>query len=108
MSNFINKITATLDNLDWLELNVRTFTGDLKGIVKSDDNKWETLIDTAQKAGTIELVAMTRGKLDGDIDQFIMKSPKPALLEAHNAAVESAQRTRKAIVDFVLKGVKGE
>lgn len=106
MAHFIDTITQKLDSLDWLELNVRTFSGNLQGVAKAEDAAWETAIEKAKKEGTITLVALTRGKIDGDIDQFVATEAKPALLDIHNEAVTNAKKTRQAIVDFIVDSFK--
>lgn len=103
---FIKKITEALDNADLLQLNVKTFTGNLTGTVIDDGSTWEETIDNAKKNGTLNLVASTTGRIDGDIDQFIATGASEDLVTAHKEATESARKSRQAIVDFIVGIVK--
>lgn len=86
---------------DLSELNVRTFRGDLKSIVKDADGNWEEAISSARASGTIELVALTTKKIDGDVDQYFSSGDIPAALSAaHSDAVESGTKSREAIINF--------
>ena len=90
---------------DLSELNVRTFKGDLKAVVKDkgEGKDWMDAIAAARKAGTVELMAQTDVKLDGDIDQYFSTSLTKSLEDTHKAAVESGTKTRMAIVNLLAE-----
>ncbi|KXI29594.1 hypothetical protein [Paraglaciecola hydrolytica] len=96
---------------DFSELNVRTFTGDLKTAIGPDDNGTPTLgvdlknldelLKKAVTGGTIKLEAMTVLKIDGDIDQFLDTNISDDMKSIHDLAVATGKESRAAIVAFV-------
>jgi cell division protein FtsL len=95
--------------VDFSELEVVTFTGDVTAILKSDKKSidWSKLMESATVDGSkVQLVAATQLKIDGDAYTFQTNANLPRqdeLLKIHAATVEASQRGRAAIVDM-LKG----
>lgn len=102
----IEKIEAKLS--DWSELEVYTFTGDVKNVVQADSKiDWDTLGQKATQ-GTIQLVAATRISADFDAQQFQANVDLPNmadLVKAHANAVDSSLAGRKAIFDFFAQSI---
>lgn len=94
---------------DLTSLEVITLTGDVKSKIDDDGKiKWGDLVNEAKNpAGTVELVAATHVKIDSDTVQFVTDTPHgnlEQLLQVHDAAVESAQINRQAVIELV-KGI---
>lgn len=87
---------------DLSQLNVQTFTGDLKSIVNeaADGNviDWKKLLDSSKSAGSVTLVASSKFNFDGDSDTFVARDITPELLEAHTAAVQAGQKVREGLI----------
>ena len=94
---------------DWSQLEVYTFTGDLKNALKAGTSEidWENLGKKATE-GTVTLIAATRINVDADTQQFQTSDElqhREEMLAAHKAALESALATRKALIEFFVKSV---
>jgi hypothetical protein len=85
---------------DMSQLNVRTFTGSITSPVAGMDSK--TYMDTAFSGGELEVVALTRIKLDGDADQYFVKDDamRALLLPAHQEAIRAGQASRQAVFNL--------
>lgn len=98
--------------VDFSELEVITFTGDVTAILTTTGNKksidWSKLLESASaQDGRVQLVAATQLKIDGDAYTFQTNAGlarQDDLLKIHAATLEASQRGRAAIVD-ILKGL---
>jgi hypothetical protein len=92
------------DIADLAELNVNTFTGELKAVVGGSGAtniiKWDELLEKAAAGGEVTLVASTRQKLDGDSDSFYTRNPPTDLLETHKQAVEAGRQVRRGLIEM--------
>lgn len=107
MSDFedgVKKIVGAVKDIT--ELNVQTFTGTIKQNLRGKPLS-EIMADSVPD-GTLEVVALTTMKLDGDVDQFISNSATVTdeHREAHFAAVEAGQASRKATLEFFANSIK--
>ena len=102
---------------DFANLDVLTLTGDIK-VEKAKSEAGDTPEENCHcpklirrwpgaavktGGGGMTVVALTHIDLDADSVNFVKKDPTPdemILIEAHKAAVTSAQETRKGIVDM--------
>jgi hypothetical protein len=102
----LNKISEAA--VDFSELEVMTFTGDVNGLVKDGKVDWGSLLKNATADKTnLHLVAATKLQLDGDSYHF-RTNAKPEeingldeLLKLHNEAVLSSNQARQALFTFV-------
>lgn len=97
-------IKDALDDLATLE--VASFTGE--GIVLDNSNAKNKDVFKKIKDGltTSTLVGYSRFEVEGDAMNYInsdLGEDKKYLIDAHNAMVEGAQKSRKDFFDFVLK-----
>lgn len=97
---------------DWSQLEVATFTGDVKSVVAGDAKgqmiAWDTLSSKASQ-GTVQLVAATLVKVDGDFYQYQTNAQidrRDELLSAHTDAVNSSVAARKAILEFFRNSIE--
>ncbi len=94
---------------DLTQLNVRTFTGEIKATAANLPAKGLTIdefLSAANGAGEIQIVGFTDMKIDGDIDQFITSAPFPTVIAAHNSAILAGQQSRKAMLDLFTDLIK--
>jgi hypothetical protein len=97
MALFKDALKTISDGIsDMSQLNVRTFTGNITAPAAGQDAK--DYMDTAFADGNLEVVALTRIKLDGDADQFFVKDDalRALLLPAHQEAIRAGQASRQA------------
>ncbi|MCP4567408.1 MAG: hypothetical protein GY841_07500 [FCB group bacterium] len=108
--SFIDTIGEAIKNMvtDAAELEVNTFTGDLKAIFSAPAQgkkvsflDWSKIKQKAKAEGTVQLAASSQMKIDGDQNQFFASNITPELLEAHHAAVESGLLVRQGFVRLV-------
>ncbi len=104
------KIEAGIGDLT--QLNVRTFTGEIKATAANlpvDPEKELTIgefLAQAQAEGEIQVVGFTDMKIDGDIDQFITSKDYPFAVAAHNSAIQTGQQSRRAMLDLFTDLIK--
>ena len=89
---------------DVAQLEVLTFEGELKAIVKKEDDKnlidWTALLEKAEAVeGQVSLVAATQIEIDGDTKLFVARDAPEALKKAHLEATAAAQEYRRGLVD---------
>ncbi|HDZ26270.1 hypothetical protein LCGC14_0910960 [marine sediment metagenome] len=102
-SDILNSVKNGIEDLATLE--VLTLTGDVTtSIIAGDKVAWAELLEKVQAgSGEIRLVAATKMMIDSDVIQFVAgtASDQPNLLRLHDAAVQTAQENRRAVIDFV-------
>ena len=94
---------------DLTQLNVRTFTGEIKASTANLPGKGlsiDQFLSQASADGEVQVVGFTDMKIDGDIDQFITSANFPTVIAAHNAAIQAGQQSRKAMLDLFTDAIK--
>lgn len=89
--------------IDLAEVEVLTFTGDLKAVVAKDQKEgdlinWSEVIASAKAEGTVKLVAATKIKIDGDSWFYVAQDAPEELKEAHIEATAAAQEYRIGVM----------
>lgn len=106
----IEKIREAI--VDVMELEVVTLTGNIKASLKADsiDVDWDTLHQKVSN-DTLQIVAITKLKLDGDAIQFQTNEDIPHrndLLLIHNETLKASLAGRAAVTQLlssrILKG----
>jgi hypothetical protein len=103
-SEILDTVADAIEDLSSLE--VVTLTGDVKSNIDDSGNiKWDELIKTAKNAGgAVEMVAATHISIDSDTVQFVTNSAPTnmeQLMQLHDAAIETAQNNRQAVIELV-------
>lgn len=93
---------------DFSELNVQSFSGDLKSAVVTTKGQgsvidWAKLMDKATTTGEVNLIASTQIKFDGDSNTFYETNATETMRIAHTDAVESAQKYRRGLLKLFKK-----
>ena len=110
MSGFQKALDSIKNGIqDLAELNVKTFTGDIKiDAANVKDMDMDAIFANSGANLKVEVVGITDMKLDGDINQFVSSNTNlPAgTFTAHNKAVETGQRTRQAMLELFAEKTK--
>jgi hypothetical protein len=97
---------------DLAQLNVRTFTGDITGMLPAAGKKtgnaaanaasydFDGLLKAALPKGTIKLVAVSRIMIDGDADHLFAPDITPEMKQMHLDAVEAGQEFRLGLLEM--------
>ena len=98
--------------MDLTEVEVLTFTGDLKAVVAKDEKEgdlinWSEVISLAKVEGTVKLVAATKVKIDGDSWFYVAENAPEDLKNAHIEATAAAQEYRIGVLQAFasLRGI---
>lgn len=101
MSGIFKKIENAVTDL--ANLNVQTFTGNIKAKVEGAKGKsikeLGAILAEAAKQGELSLAMSTRVELDGDTLLFIGDGATETAVRAHHEAVKAAQEYRSALLD---------
>ena len=107
MSDFKDGIKKIVDAVkDMAELNVQTYTGTIKAELRG--KPLAAIMADSVADGTLETVALTTIRPDGDVDQFISNSESVTeeLRKSHFSAVDAGLASRKAVLEFFAKQVE--
>ncbi len=102
-----DRIKAGIGDLS--QLNVRTFSGEIKA---STDNlpakglSIDKFLREATTDGEVQVVGFTDMKIDGDIDQFITSADFPTVIAAHNSAIQAGQQSRRAMMNLFTDAIR--
>ncbi len=99
----IEKLKAGIKDLS--ELEVQTYSGTVEATIDQDSKEniidWEKLFASAKPGGSVVLAAATKIQADGDTYNFISsQNLPPAVMEAHQAALEAGNQVRENIIDL--------
>jgi hypothetical protein len=102
----LNKVSEAA--VDFSELQVMTFTGDVKAVVNGGNLNWGSLLQqSVADNASLKLVAATKLDLDGDSFHYRTNATSEEmhrveeLLKLHDAAVVSSHQARQALISFV-------
>jgi len=94
---------------DLSQLNVQTFSGDLKTVIADDDGSvidWKKLLANAKSSGEVKLMASAQINFDGDSDNYFAADIPPDMLNAHLTAIEAGQKVRAGLIDMFKDALK--
>jgi len=105
-SNIFKKLGKGI--ADFAELNVQSFTGDLKSAVATTKGQgsvidWKDLMNKAATTGSVSLVASTQIKFDGDSSTFYETNATESMRTSHTEAVVAAQKYRNGLLKLFKK-----
>jgi hypothetical protein len=93
---------------DLTTLTVRTFSADLTAVVSGPGVDFDKLVEKAQTDGKVSLEMQTEIMLDSDTDMVIGKDVAESVRSMHRDAVEAAQRSRQAMLDLIVRTIRGK
>jgi len=106
VSNLFKKLGPGIADLS--ELNVQSFTGDLKSAVATKKGEgsvvdWKNLMTKATTTGEVSLVASTQIEFDGDASTFYQTGATESMRTAHTQAVQAAHNYRIGLLKLFKK-----
>ena len=101
-----NKLEAAVKDLT--TLTVRTFGADLTTVVSGPGVDFDKLVEKARTDGKLSLKMETEIKLDSDTNLVVGEDVEESVRAMHRDAVEAAQRSRQAMLDLIVRTIRGK